>query len=205
MAEPAGGAGEVRVPGLIDHAPAGRPRVLLPQAVEAVGRLGIHAQAEVVPEQPLHLRPHAPLHQPAAGAYHVPVRQNGCRSRQTCSLLCSSAAVPTRPVSEPLLACSATCSMHSPAHMLFCRAHRRERAPAGPLHPPLQSLPGSAAGQKTCPADLHITGMSHGFWLWADVATQQRSQSSNHGRRAGLWTSGSARHQALATLHQPHA
>lgn len=55
-AEPAGGAGVVGVPGLVDHAPAGGPGVLLAHAVEAVGGLGVHAQAEVVPEQAAHLR-----------------------------------------------------------------------------------------------------------------------------------------------------
>lgn len=55
-AKPSGGAAEVGVPGLVDGARGGRPRPLLPQAVEAVGRLRVQAQAEVVPKQALHLQ-----------------------------------------------------------------------------------------------------------------------------------------------------
>lgn len=56
--EPAAGAGEPRVPGLVGHPVGGGPGVLLAQRVEAVGRLGVQPQGQVVPE---HAAGHARL------------------------------------------------------------------------------------------------------------------------------------------------
>lgn len=53
--EPARGAGEVGVPGLVDQPGGGRPGLGLPQVVEPIGCLSIQAHTEVVVEQPLNL------------------------------------------------------------------------------------------------------------------------------------------------------
>ena len=55
-AEPAAAAAEVAIPSLVDCAPTGCPGPFLPQAVEAIRSLGVHATAEVVPEEPTHLQ-----------------------------------------------------------------------------------------------------------------------------------------------------
>ncbi len=70
IAEPAGGAGEVAVPALVDHAAGGRPGALLPQAVEAIRRLRVQAHTVVVPEQALHL--HADNHATISGPSFLP-------------------------------------------------------------------------------------------------------------------------------------
>ena len=54
-AEPAGGAAEVGVPGLVDEAGGGRPGAGLPQVVEPIRCPSIQPHTEVVVEQALHL------------------------------------------------------------------------------------------------------------------------------------------------------
>lgn len=55
-AEPAGGAAEVGVPGLVDEAGGGGPGPGLPQVVEPIRCPGIQPHTEVVVEQALHLQ-----------------------------------------------------------------------------------------------------------------------------------------------------
>ena len=54
-AEPARGAAEVGVPGLVDQPRGGGPGRGLPQVVEPIGCLGVQPHTEVVVEQPFHL------------------------------------------------------------------------------------------------------------------------------------------------------
>ena len=53
--EPAGGAGEVGIPGLVDQAGGGSPGLGLPQMMEPIGCLCIQPHTEVVEEEPLNL------------------------------------------------------------------------------------------------------------------------------------------------------